>query len=233
MNDDTDLVGKAAGLWWPNLPALLLGSVLVAAAWALVRYASTIGGSQSTQGGTVSIVGIGLVVLPLTAALVDVCTVLIGDEHAGVRRLVRRLPVTTRRAWRVSLPVTAVALLTTAAGAAWQQAGQIWMLASWAVCSAALAVLVLVGVIALPYSLRSGVGWREVWLVSAFLATRHPLAVLGVLAACALAVWVAAHLSFAMLLLLPAPLALVWAAGASETCRRGRARLALRTGASA
>jgi hypothetical protein len=92
--------------------------------------------------------------------------------------------------------------------------------------------MVLVGVIALPYSLRSGVGWRDVWLVSAYLATRNPLAVLGIVAACTLAVWAAAFLSFAMLLLLPAPLALAWSAGASEACRRGRARLALRVGTS-
>ncbi len=232
MNHEADLVRKAAGLWWPNLPALLLGSVLVAGAWAVVRYLAMIGGSQSTHGSAISVLGIGLVVLPLIGALIDTCTVLLGDEHAGVRRLVRRFPITTWRAWRVSLPVTAVALLTTAADVAWQQAGQVWMLASWAVCSAALAGAVLVGVIALPYSLRPGVGWRDVWLVSAYLASRNPLAVLGIVAACTLAVWAAAYLSFAMLLLLPAPLALAWSAGASQASRRGRARLALRVGTS-
>jgi hypothetical protein len=99
------------------------------------------------------------------------------------------------------------------------------VLVSWAVCWGALAGLTLVATMALPYSLRSGDTWREVWLVGVYLASRSPLIVLGILAACGLVVWAAAHLSFALLLLLPAPLALVWAAGAAEATRRGRHRL--------
>lgn len=100
------------------------------------------------------------------------------------------------------------------------------MLVSLGMCTAVLLGLVVVGVIALPYALSSHADWKEAWLVGAFLATRHPVLVLGVLSACGVTVWVAAHLSFALLILLPAPLALVWAAAASEAGRRGRARLA-------
>ena len=81
-------------------------------------------------------------------------------------------------------------------------------------------------VIALPYALRSHAPWKETWLVGAYLATRHPVLALGVLSACGVTVWAAAHLSFALLVLLPAPLALIWAAAGSEACLRGRARLA-------
>ena len=101
------------------------------------------------------------------------------------------------------------------------------MLVSLGICTAVLLGLVFVGVIALPYALRSRATGREVWLVGAFLATRHP--VLGARVSCrpaAASVWAAAHLSFALLILLPAPLALVWAAAASEASVRGRVRLA-------
>jgi hypothetical protein len=221
---DQDLVAKAARLWWPNLPALLIGSVLVAAAWSLVR-------GLSEAGGWVPVVGIGLVVLPLLAGLLDTCLTLLDDEHAGIRRLARRLPVTVWRTWRVTAPMILVALLAVAAGSAWHSAGQLWILGSWAVCSAVLAGLACVGLVALPYSVRSGAEVRDVWLVSAYLATRNPLPVLGIAAACGLTVWVSAYLSFALLLLVPAPLALVWAAGAAEVSRRGRERLASRADA--
>ena len=88
-----------------------------------------------------------------------------------------------------------VALLTDAAALAWLRSGQSWMLVSLGICTAVLFGLVFVGVIALPYALRSRVGWRETWLVGAYLASRHPVLAVGVLSACGVAVWAAAHLS--------------------------------------
>lgn len=222
--NETDLVARAARLWWPNLPTLLVGSVLVAAAWSLIR-------SLTAVSPWLPVVGIGLVVLPLLAGLLDTCATLLGDEHAGVQRWLRRLPATVWRTWRVTVPVVVVALLASVAGSTWQHAGQLWMLGCWAVCSAVLAGLALVAVIALPYSVQSGADAREVWLVSAYLATRAPLPVLGIAAACGLTAWASGHLSFAVLLLVPAPVALVWAAGAIEVTRRGRTRLASRADA--
>jgi hypothetical protein len=217
-----DPVHRAVLEWWPNLPLLLVASIPVAAGWAALRAAAA-------GWGSLLLLGAGLVVVPLFAGLLHSCTQLLSDEHVGVLQLARRMPGILTCAWRVTVPITSVALLAGAAGAAWQRGGQPWMLVSLGMCVAVLAVVVVVGVMALPYSLRSNGGAREVWLVGAFLATRHPVLVLGVLSACILTVWVAAHLSFALLVLVPAPLALIWAAAASEASLRGRARLEQRT----
>ena len=136
------------------------------------------------DGGSLSLLGAGLVVVPLFAGLLHSCTQLLADEHVGVLQLARRMPGILTCAWRVTVPITSVALLAGAAGAAWQRGGQPWMLVSLGMCVAVLAVVVVVGVMALPYSLLSNGGGREVWLVGAFLATRHPVLVLGVLSAC-------------------------------------------------
>lgn len=221
MTDDApgDLVRRAVRAWWPNLPQLLLASLPVAVGWAAIRAAAT-------GWAWLSLLGAGLVVVPLFAGLLHCCSQLLADEHIGVRRLARRLPRLVRRAWRVTVPVTGVALLAGASAVAWQRAGQPWMLISLGICTAVLAGLVFVGVMALPYALRCDAGVHEIWMVGAFLATRHPVLVLGVLSACTVAVWGAAHLSFGLLVLVPAPLALIWAAAACEAILRGRARLA-------
>ncbi len=214
----SDPLRRAAREWWPNLPMLLVGSIAVAAAWAVLRTAA---GS-----GWISLLGIGLLVIPLLAVLLDGCLRLLDDQHVGVLQLARGLPGVVRRTWLVTGPATLVALLADAAAVAWQRGGQPWMLVSLGICTAVLAGVVFVGVIALPYALRSHASWKETWLVGAYLASRHPVLALGVLSAAAVTVWAAAHLSFALLLLLPAPLALIWAAAGSEACLRGRARLA-------
>lgn len=214
----SDLVRRAAREWWPNLPVLLVGSIAVAAGWAVLR---SVAGS-----GWISLLGIGLLVIPLLAVLLDGCLRLLDDQHVGVLELVRGLPGVVGRAWRVTGPVTLVAVLADAAAVTWQRGGQPWMLVSLAICTTVLLGLVFVAVFALPYALRAQVGAREAWLVGAFLATRHPVLAVGVLSACGVTVWAAAHLSFALLILLPAPLALIWAAAATEASVRGRVRLA-------
>jgi hypothetical protein len=214
-----DLVQRAAREWWPNLPLLLLGSIPVAAGWAALR--AVAGGSS-----WIALLGTGVLVLPLFAALLHSCTRLLAHEHVGVLQLVRRWPHLVVRAWRVTGPLTLVAVLTATAAAAWQQGGQPWMLLSLGICAAVLAGVVVVGVVALPYALRGDTGWTETWLVSAYVASRHPVPVLGVLSACGVAVWASAHLSFALLILVPGPLALIWAAAVSEAILRGRERLA-------
>lgn len=214
-----DLVQRAVREWWPNLPLLLLASIPVAAGWAALR-AVTVGW------GWIALLGTGLLVLPLFAALLHSCTRLLDHEHVGVLQLARRWPHLVLRSWRVTGPITLVAVLTAAAAAAWQRGGQPWMLLSFGVCAAVLAGVVVAGVVALPYALRSDTGWTETWLVSAYVASRHPVPVLGVLSACGVAVWGSAHLSFALLILVPGPLALLWAAAVSEAILRGRERLA-------
>ena len=86
------------------------------------------------------------------------------------------------------------------------------------------------GVVALPYVLRTGATLRTGWLVSFYIATRNPVPVLAVLSALALGVWAAAYLSFAMIVFLPAPLALVWVAAVTVATERSSTRLAALSG---
>jgi hypothetical protein len=213
-----DRLPHAVRTWWINLPLLLLASIPVSAGWVAFR-------SVPPAWGWVALMGTGLLVAPLFAGLLSAGARLLDDEHVGVLQLTRELPGIVARSWRVTAPVTLIALLTAAAAAAWQQGGRPWMVASLGMCAAALAAAAFVGVLALPYALRCDATWKETWLVGAYLATRQPVLALGVLSACALTVWAAAHLSFALLVLLPAPLALVWAGAGSQACVRGQAQL--------
>ena len=217
---DVEPVRRAASLLWPNLPMFLLGSAMVAAAWAVVRV-------LSQRSGWVSITGTGLVVVPLFAALLHASQVLLTDDHFGVRRLVGDLGRTVRRALRVQVPVTLVVLLELTAYHTWQLGGRTWMLVSVAFGAVLMIIALFAGLVALPYAVRTGAPAREVWLVSIYVATRSPVVVLGVLSAVALSVWAAAYLSFALVLLLPGPLALVWTAATTYAESRSRVRLAV------
>jgi hypothetical protein len=208
---------------WPNLPVLLLGSFLVAGAWSVVRAASP-------QLGWASLVGLGLVVVPVFATLLRGCEVLRLDEHYGVADLVRGVATTFWPAVKVAaLPAFAV-LLTTAALDLWRLSGQTWMLVSVAVGSLVSALALYTGVVALPYVVRTGTTLRTGWLVSFYIAAHNPVPVLAVLSALALSIWAAAYLSFAVVLLLPGPLALVWATAVAAATERSETALAGRTG---
>ena len=94
----------------------------------------------------------------------------------------------------------------------------------WLSCAA----LLLSGVVALPYRIGTGAPIRECWLVAGYIASRQPVAVLAVVAAAALAVWAAAHLSFALIILLVAPLAMTWAAAIEQATENSKNSLALK-----
>jgi hypothetical protein len=211
----TDHLGHAARLLWPNLPVLLIGSLLVAIGWGLVR-------AVSPQLGWGSVVGVGVLVVPTFAVLLRGCEVLLADEHFGVADLFRTGVRTVLPTLRViALPLVAV-LLTLSAVRLWQVSGQAWMVVSVVIGSVVSVLALGVGVVALPYVLRTGSRVREGWLVGGYIATRNPVPVLGVLAAVTLAVWAAAYLSVALIVLLPAPLALVWAAAVRGATEHGR-----------
>jgi len=218
-----DSLAHAARLLWPNLPVLLLGSVLVAIGWSVAR-------ALSPQLGWGTVLGLGLVVVPAFAALLRGCEVLLTDEHFGVSDLVRTGGRALLPALKVTAGPTLAVLLTLSALRLWQLSGQQWMLVS-VVLGAAVSLLGLyTAVVALPYLVRTGATLRSTWLVSFYIATRNPVPVLAVLSAVALAVWAAAYLSFALIVLLPAPLALVWAAAVTQATERSHATLAARTG---
>ncbi len=215
---ERDVVRRAAGLLWSELPVLLAGSVLVAVAWAAVR-------ALSGWVSWLSVLGAGLVVLPIFAVLLRGCEVLLTGEHFGFTALVRELPRSFGRAVRVTVVPTVATCLTLVAVLAWQVSGSVWMLASVVVGAVITVVACYAGLIALPYAVRTGAGWREVWTAALYVASRNPVLVLGAASALALGVWAAAYLSVALVLLLPAPLALIWASAATAAVHRSRLRL--------
>jgi len=179
--------------------------------------------------GWASVVVIALLVVPAFAVLLRGCAVLLADEHFGVADLFR---TGTRCLWPalkvVALPTFAL-VLTLSAIQLWQLSGQAWMLLSVGACAGATLLALYTGVVALPYALRTRTSLRSVWLVSFYIATRNPVPVLAVLSAVALAVWAAAYLSFALIVLLPAPLALVWAVAVTGATERSTTAIAART----
>ncbi|SEQ87732.1 hypothetical protein [Microlunatus flavus] len=208
---------------WSELPVLLLGSVPVAAAWAVLR-------SLPPGWGWLALLGVGLVVLPALAVLVRGCEVLLEGERVGVADLLLDLVRCWPTAARVTVVPTAAALLALIGLHVWRVSHQTWVLASVGACLAVTVATAVVAVVALPYVLRTGEPARRTWLVCSYVATRDLVPVLAVVSALGLGVWGAAHLSFALVLLLPAPLALVWACALATATRRSRARLASRSG---
>lgn len=216
--DSTDEVRRVLSTVWTNLPALLVGSVPVAAAWVALR-------ALPPGHGWLALAGIGLVVLPALAALVHGCTLLLSDEGYGLAEVVPTIVRTYRSSLAVTAVPTSTAALTLVALHVWRLTRQPWVLASVGACLAVTVVAALVAVVALPYRLRTRVDVRSTWLVSSYVASRNLVPVLAVVSVLGLGVWVAAHLSFALVLLLPAPLALVWAAASTTATRRSEARL--------
>lgn len=219
----TDQLRRAGSQLWPNLPVLLVGSVVAAAAWALVR-------SLPPQLGWLAVLGAGLLVLPALAGLLRAWETLLADEHFGLADL----GLTLTRCFLPTVGVTALptlaVLLTVLALELWQHSGHTWMLASVGVGVSVSAVTMYAGVIAVPYVLRTGAGLVEGWLVALYVASRNPMPVLAVLSAVALAVWGAAYLSFALVLLLPGPLTMVWAAAVAVATQHSQAQIAGRIG---
>lgn len=215
---DPDPVRRAAGLLWTELPMLLTGSVVVTLGWAVVRV-------LSPQLGVVTVLGLGLVVVPAFAALLHGGTVLLTSKHFGPRALTRSLWTSYRPTVAVTVVPMLTALLTVAATNAWFLHRQGWMLASMAAGLAVTLVSAAVGVIALPYLLRFRCPVREAWLVGGFVATRQPVPVLAVLCAVGLLVWAAGHVSIALLIIFPGPLALIWAAAVTAATDASRRHL--------
>ncbi|GAA2104155.1 hypothetical protein GCM10009841_21830 [Microlunatus panaciterrae] len=204
---------------WPNLPVLVCGSLIVALGWSLIR-------ALSPQLGWVTLIGLGLVVVPVFAALLCGCEGLLVDERFGLAELLHGLKVAYLPAVKVTAAPMVTVLLTLVALKLWLLSGQTWMLVSVGLGGALSTVAVYTAVVALPLFVRTSPRLIEGWLVAFFIAARNPVPVLAVLSALSLGIWASAYLSFAMILLLPGPLALVWAAGVAAATARSRSQLA-------
>lgn len=214
----TNPAGELKHLCWTNLPVLSFGSVLVAVGWVLVRL-------WSPQLGWTSLVLIGVLVMPAQATLVRACEVLLTGDHFGMSDLVATLVRSFRSTVVVLILPEAALILTLAALDLWRVTGQPWMLVSIGVGTAFSAATVFIGVVTLPYVTRTRTRVGDSWLTGCYIASRCPVPVLAVLSAITLAVLGAAYLSFALIILLPAPLALIWASAVTGATRRCQERL--------
>jgi len=223
MTDQTptrsaDPLRHAASLLWPNLPVLLAGSVLVTVAAALVRLAAP-------QPGAVTVLGYGLLVLPTLAALLRGSQVLLADDVFGLRHLGPAL----LRGIRPTVMITAVPMLSLTlaviAAGQWAEHRQGWLLLSLGLSLAVGLVTAGVGVVALPYVLATRCPVLEGWVVATYVVTRRPVPVLAVVSAIVLLGWAGGHLSLALMIIFPGPLALLWAVAAGSATTDSRRRL--------
>ncbi|SDT05824.1 hypothetical protein [Microlunatus soli] len=194
---------------WPNLPVLLAGSVLVGLGWSATRVVAGLSGWLIP-------IAVWLFVLPPLITLVVGCRQLLRDEHFGIGTLFRALPSNAGRTIMISAGPMLMVVLTLIGWHAWRLSGSALLLPSFVAGCLLSAAALLAGVVAVPYGVLTRVPGKETWLVAAFVLSRQPIPVLAVVAATALGVWAAAYLSFALIILLPGPLAMIWAAAVEQ-----------------
>lgn len=204
---------------WPNLPVLLVGSVLVAFGWSVTRVLAGLTGWLIP-------IGVWLLVMPPLAVLVGGCRLLLRDEHFGVGTLSRRLPATAGRTIMITAVPMIMVVLTLIGWHAWRLSGSALLVPSFLAGCLLSALALLAGVVAVPYGVLNRASVKDSWLVAGFVLTRQPVPVLAVAAAVALAVSATAYLSFALIILLPAPVAMIWAAAVEQATQNSKNALA-------
>lgn len=213
-----DPVRQAASLVWPNLPVLLAGSVVVVLACAVVRVLAPLS-------GVLAVLVAGLLVLPALAALVRAAQVLLTDDAFGLADLGHALV----RCHRPTVAVATVPMITLGladvAASQWVGHQQRWMMVSLGLCLAVSVITIALAVVAVPYRLRTTSTLVESWLVAAYVITRRPVPVLAVVSAFVLLGWTVSHLSLALMIIFPGPLALLWAVAVGSATAESRRRL--------
>lgn len=203
-------------LAWPNLPALLLASVLVCVGATLTVLVN--------PGITpVSVLAAALLVGGPLAALVRVAVEMWQGRETGARQALRFLPACAGSGVRVALVPAVPLALTLVSLEVWAQSRQLWVLVPLAVGGAVTVIVALAACVALPLvlcdgSLRGG----RLWLTALRLVARRPVRVLAVPAVAALGVQACTSLTASLALLVPAPVALVMAAAALTQTTRWR-----------
>ena len=218
---DVDPLRHAAALLWPNLPVLLAGSVVVVVAVAVVKVVAPLS-------GILAITGSGLLVLPALAASVRGAQVMLADEVFGLADLFRTLARGYRPTAGLAAPAVVALCLADVAAGQWIAHRQSWMMVSLGLCLAVSGIALVLAVIAVPYRLRTRTRSVDCWRVAAYVTSRHPVPVVAVLSVFLLLGWAVDHVSLALMIIVPGPLALLWAvaAGSATTDSRDRLHLA-------
>ncbi|WP_179426500.1 hypothetical protein [Spelaeicoccus albus] len=199
---------------WPHLPVLLIGSIAVCAGAAI----ATLIAPGLTP---VSVLVIALLVIPPFAALIAVANGIVVRGDATVRQWGGSLIRSGWRAVTVAVPpVVALALLLTAVEV-WRISGQSWVLVPLGVAATVSAIGVLGLTAALPLALeRPGLRGTALWLSALFLVAKRPLSFIAVACLAGMGIWAATAWTASLLLLLPAPVALVASAAVWTSAAR-------------
>lgn len=213
-----DPVRLAASLLWPNLPVLLAGSIVVTVACGVVR-------ALAHPSGLLTVLGFALLVVPALAALLRCAQVLVTGDAFGLPDLGRALVRSYRPAVTVAAPAAVALVLADVAAGQWVVHQQGWMMVSLGLCLAVGTFAVTVGIVALPYALRTRCRSGEAWLISVYVLTRRPVPVLAVVSAIVLLGWAGQHVSLALMIIFPGPLALLWAVTTGSAIDDSRHRL--------
>lgn len=200
---ENEVLGRILRGVWPSLPALLCASATLCAAGAVAVFAA--------PGITpVSLLLLAVLVGPFAAALAGTVNEIAFDGETTIRAWWSGL----RGLWlfglrQALLPAVPWAVFLVALSA-WTQTENPFVLPSLAV-SGACGVCALLGLLAtLPLgAARPGLRGRVLWLSGLHLVARLPLRFLAAPCLAALGVWSATSWSASMLLLVPAPVAVV------------------------
>lgn len=199
---------------WTYLPVLLAGSILVCAVSVLVVLIA--------PGITpVSVLLIAALVVPAFGALVGVANgiVMRGDSRmrAWGSALVTGWWLTTRLA---AAPAVAIALCLVAREV-WQRTSSPLALVPVGIAIVVSGILTLGLAAALPLALeRRQLRGIRLWASALYLVAKQPIPFVAVICAAAMGVWAATAFSASLLLLVPAPLALLCSAATWSTAAK-------------
>ncbi|MEO3794342.1 hypothetical protein ABGB14_29355 [Nonomuraea sp. B10E15] len=193
---------------WPSLPALLAGSVAVCAGAA----ATALTGPGLTP---ISVAAAAVLIGAPLAALVHLAVRMWHGEEPTVRDWLGCLRSAPARGVAVTAVPAGIAALTLVSLEVWAQSRQAWVLVPLALGGALTVVTGLGACVALPLALhRPELRGAPLWAGALHLVARNPVRVLAVPAVAVLAAQAATGLTASLLLLFPAPLALVMVAAA-------------------
>jgi hypothetical protein len=196
---------------WSSLPALLVGSVVFCVAGSVAVFAAP-------GVNAVSIALCGLLVAPAFAGLVGAVDIISADDEPGLRDWWRLMRTAGPLGLKHALVPTACAELFLAALLVWDDGKRPLALPSLALTGAAtiLTVALWMAVVTVSGRCREVRG-RQLWLLAIRLFGSRPVRFAAVYCLGALGVWAAVAWSASLLLVVPAPVALVLVAAVRTT----------------
>ncbi|WP_157063393.1 hypothetical protein [Luteipulveratus mongoliensis] len=189
--------------WWPHLPTLLCASVAICLSAGLTV--------ALAPGVTpVSVLLAALLLGPWAAGLVACVHQIVIEDDTSVRQWVHSVRRFAVFGVVVSTPPAVAAALLVVALRAWHLSGSVVALAPVAVSGAVTVLLLLGGVAALPLGIaRPHLRGTRLWLTAFHLVSRWPVRFVAGPVLVVLGVWASTSLTASLLLLVPAPAALV------------------------